>query len=77
MASLYNADLKPIASGATTYPYDHATRLFVSDNYRLAPKQTFLYYVCINVDTGTLTGSSILQSLIAPDGTSSQTLIEQ
>lgn len=77
MASLYNADLKPIASGATTYPYDHATRLFVSDNYRLAPKQSFLYYVCINVDTGTLTGSSILQSLIAPDGTSSQTLIEQ
>jgi len=77
MASLYNADLKPIASGATTYPYDHATRLFLSDNYRLAPKQSFLYYVCINVDTGTLTGSSILQSLIAPDGTSSQTLIEQ
>ena len=77
MASLYNADLKPIASGATTYPYDHATRLFLSDNYRLAPKQSFLYYVCINVDTGALTGTSILQSLIAPDGVSSQTLIEQ
>ena len=77
MASLYNADLKSIESGAKTHPYDHATRLFVSDNLRLAPKQSFLYYVCINVDVGTINSTSILQSLIAPDGASSQTLIEQ
>lgn len=77
MASLYNADLKSIDSGITTHPYDHATKLFLSDNYRLAPKQSFLYYVCINIDIGTITASSILKSLIAPDGTSSQTLIEQ
>lgn len=77
MASLYNADLKSIDPGAKTQPYDHATRLFLSDNFRLAPKQSFLYYVCINVDIGTINAASILQSLIAPDGTSSQTLIEQ
>lgn len=77
MASLYNADLKSIDSGIKTHPYDHATKLFLSDNYRLAPKQSFLYYVCINVDVGAISASSILQSLIAPDGTSSQTLIEQ
>lgn len=77
MASLYNADLKSINSGIKTHPYDHATRLFLSDNLRLAPKQSFLYYVCLNVDTGTINPTSILQSLIAPDGTSSQTLIEQ
>lgn len=77
MASLYNADLKSIDPGAKTHPYDHATRLFLSDNLRLAPKQSFLYYVCINVDIGTINATSVLQSLIAPDGTSSQTLIEQ
>lgn len=50
MATLYNADLKPLASGVPTQPYQHAAKLFLSDNYRLAPKQTFLYYVVINVD---------------------------
>ena len=50
MASLYNADLKPIQSGQSTHPYDHATRLFLADNFRLAPKQSFLYYVVINLD---------------------------
>lgn len=77
MASLYNADLKSIEPDAKTHPYDHATRLFLSDNLRLAPKQSFLYYVCINVDIGTINATSILKSLIAPDGASSQTLIEQ
>jgi hypothetical protein len=50
MASLYNADLKPIQAGQSTHPYDHATRLFLADNFRLAPKQSFLYYVVINLD---------------------------
>lgn len=70
--ALYNADLKPLENG-TTHPYDHATRLFLSDNFRLAPKQSFLYYVCINVD------QSALQSLIGlgSDPVSSQSLIEQ
>ena len=70
--ALYNADLKPLVGA--THPYDHATRLFLSDNFRLAPKQSFLYYVCINVDQSAL--QSILGGL-ASDPVSSQTLIEQ
>ena len=70
--ALYNADLKPLAGA--THPYDHATRLFLSDNFRLAPKQSFLYYVCINVDQSAL--QSILGGL-ASDSVGSQTLIEQ
>lgn len=51
MASLYNADLKPLGAGTPTHPYDHATKLFIADTFRLAPKQSFLYYVVINLDT--------------------------
>ena len=71
--ALYNADLKPLENGKT-HSYEHATRLFLSDNYRLAPKQSFLYYVCINVD------QSALQTLVGSLGSeavSSQSLIEQ
>jgi hypothetical protein len=50
MPTLYNADLKPLQPGDYTHPYDHATKLFVADNFRLAPKQSFLYYVIINID---------------------------
>ena len=70
--ALYNADLKPLAGA--THPYDHATRLFLSDNFRLAPKQSFLYYVFINVDKialQTLVGS------LCSEAVSSQSLIEQ
>lgn len=71
--ALYNADLKPLENG-TTHSYEHATRLFLSDNYRLAPKQSFLYYVCINVDQSAL--QSLLGSL-GSEAVSSQSLIEQ
>lgn len=74
MATLYNSDLKPLESGEYTHYYDHATKLFLADNLRLAPKQKFLYYVCINVDV------SALQSILGAFGSetvSSQTLIEQ
>lgn len=71
--ALYNADLKPLENG-TTHPYDHATRLFLSDNFRLAPKQTFLYYVCINVDQSAL---QTLLGALGSESVSSQTLIEQ
>lgn len=76
MASLYNADLKPLGRNDSTHPYDHAGALFIADNLRLAPKQKFLYYVVVNIDVGIvqniLTNS---QSLLDP--TSSQSLIEQ
>lgn len=78
MPSLYNADLKPIGAGVKTHPYDHATKLFLADNYRLAPKQSFLFYVVMNVNTTAFDSiASALKSLVAPDGISSQTLIEQ
>lgn len=76
MASLYNADLKPLGRNDATHPYDHAGALYIADNFRLAPKQKFLYYVVVNIDVGIvqniLTNS---QSLLDP--TSSQSLIEQ
>lgn len=76
MASLYNADLKPLAYGTKTHSYDHATKLFVADNMRLMPKQKFLYYVVINIDVG------IIQNLLTSsqsisDPISSQDLIQQ
>lgn len=76
MASLYNAGLKPIAPGGKTHPYDHATKLFVADNFRLSPKQTFLYYVCLNINQDVAQG---ILSLVgaATESPSSQSLVEQ
>jgi hypothetical protein len=66
MASLYNADLKPLSKGTYTHPYNHATKLFVADTYRLAPKQSFLYYVVINVDPSqTQLGSGFLGGVLS------------
>lgn len=74
MATLYNSDLKPLESGTYTHYYDHATKLFLADNFRLAPKQSFLYYVCINVDVSAL--QSIL-GVFGSESVTSQSLIEQ
>lgn len=64
MATLYNADLNTLQPGEYTHPYDHATKLFVGDNYRLAPKQSFLYYVVINLDTSQNQFGGALGSLL-------------
>lgn len=64
MASLYNSDLKPLAPGVPTHPYDHATKLFLADNYRLAPKQSFLYYVVINIDPSVYASNGILGTVV-------------
>ena len=77
MPSLYNADLKPLGAGVSTHPYQLATRLFLDDNYRLAPKQSFLYYVCINIDSGILQSINSILSGSFSEGTSSQTISEQ
>lgn len=76
MASLYNADLKPIGQDVKTHPYDHATKLFVADSYKLAPKQSFLYYVVLNVNQTVGAG---LASMVgaATNAISSQSLFEQ
>lgn len=76
MASLYNADLKPIGINEKTRPYDHATRLFVADNLRLAPKQTFLYYVVLNVNQSVLAGLTSMAGA-STSAISSQSLFEQ
>ena len=76
MAQFYNADLKPLAPGDSTHSWAHATKLFLADNLRLAPKQSYLYYVCINVDQGILQSlGSIVNGTYEP--ASSQPLIEQ
>jgi hypothetical protein len=48
--SLYSSNLNSLTPGEYTQPYKHATKLFVSDTFRLAPKQSFLYYVVFEID---------------------------
>ena len=71
--ALYNATLKPLADGKAMRNYNHGDKLFLADNYRLAPKQSFLYYVKINVNTAT---GGFLSNLIGDD-ISSQDLTER
>lgn len=72
-----NPDMKPLVPGVKTQPYKHATRLFIDDNMKLAPKQKFLYYVCINIDTTAITAGSILESLLGTSDTTTLSLVEQ
>jgi hypothetical protein len=81
MASFYNSNLKPLVPGTYTHPYEHATKLFLVDNFRLAPKQTFSYYVVININSNL--GNDIISQVvnlftqqIFASGLSSQTTIE-
>lgn len=67
---LYNANLKPLSPGQSTHDYQHAAKLFLADNMRLAPKQTFLYYVCLNVNQSLLSG--LIGSSISSQGLSDQ-----
>lgn len=61
MSTLYNADLKSLQPGVFTHPYNHASKLFIGDTFRLAPKQSFLYYVVIEIDpTQTQLGGGVL-----------------
>lgn len=41
-------------SGPTLRSYQHASRLFVDDDMRLAPKTKFLYHVSFNINTAAL-----------------------
>jgi hypothetical protein len=63
--SLYNSNLKTLEPGEYTQPYKHATKLFVADTFRLAPKQSYLYYVVFEIDPSqTDLGSGILNSAL-------------
>ena len=48
-----NQFLNPIntSTNGKIFDYSHATQLFVADNYRLAPKYSYLYYVKFDKDT--------------------------
>jgi len=56
MANKFNAWLKGIGSmlyggeDRNLADYQHASRLYVEDNFRLAPKTKFLYYVVFNIN---------------------------
>jgi hypothetical protein len=60
-----------------THSYEHATRLFIGDGLKLAPKNKYLYYVSINLGRGAKEFSNILSSITSPTGVSGQTLIQQ
>lgn len=55
MANKFTRFLKDVATGALNPKgqmanFQHATRLFVDDTYRLAPRSKFLYYVRFEID---------------------------
>jgi len=64
MAALYNSGLKPLGNNPTQ-PYQHAAKLFLEDNFRLAPKQSFLYYVVINFDPSVREAEGIFANLVS------------
>ncbi len=45
-----NYILKELVAGGTVKDYRHAARIFVDSNYRLAPKNSFLFHVAFDVD---------------------------
>ena len=52
MANITNTFLKQIQQGDQIHDYDHASKLFLANNYELAPKNAFLYHVYFKLNTG-------------------------
>jgi hypothetical protein len=50
-------------AGTQVKDYSHASRLYVDDFYRLAPKVGFLYYVILNINTNLKSKYPILSEL--------------
>ena len=55
MANIFNGFLDNLVNGALSpkgdmADYAHAARLYTDDNFRLAPKQKFLYHVTLNLN---------------------------
>lgn len=46
-------------SGTVVRDYQHAARLFVDDNFRLLPKQKFLFHVAFNINPAALTNINL------------------
>jgi hypothetical protein len=76
-ASLFKSDNKPLKG--KTHPYEHATKLYIADAHKLAPKNKYLYYVSINIGVGAQTASGIFDSIIGGGGggVTSLSLIQQ
>jgi hypothetical protein len=78
-ATLFKSDNKPLKN--KTHSYEHATKLFIADALKLAPKNKYLYYVSINIGVGAQTASGIFDSIIGAGGSaggvSSLSLIQQ
>jgi len=45
MPNIFDGFLKQLGTGDTVKDFKHASQLYVSDNYRLAPKYSWLYFV--------------------------------
>ena len=54
--------LKQLATGDSIHDWQHASKIFVSDSYRLAPKYGFLFFVKILVNEGQPTNWSQTQT---------------
>ena len=57
MANLLKGFLDNVLKGALNpkgnlADFAHASRLYVDDSFRLAPKQKFLYHVVFNINSG-------------------------
>lgn len=50
MANIFNGFLKQIARGDNIKDYQHASRLFVSNNYERSPKYTWLFHVYFDLN---------------------------
>ena len=50
-----NQFLKQFSQGDQLKDYSHASKLFVSDNYKLSPKYGFLYHVAFDLNPGIAT----------------------
>ena len=55
MANIFSGFLDNLVNGALSpkgdmADYTHAARLYTDDNFRLAPKQKFLYHVTLNLN---------------------------
>ena len=50
MTGQNNQFLNPVSTNGKIFDRTHAARLFVADNYKLAPKYSFLYYVKFDQD---------------------------
>jgi len=65
MANILNTFLKEIAQGDSVHDWQHASKLFVANNYELAPKSAYLYYVHFNLNPAVVSKSP---SVTGPNG---------